>query len=58
MEIQFYYWFVLAVGFRLMEFFRIGKLSMAVAFAAAMQGIMPTCSRNWPGAGRSGALAC
>lgn len=40
MEIQFYYWFVLAIGFRLLEFFKIGKLSMAVAFAAAMQGIM------------------
>ena len=40
MEIQFYYWFVLALVFRLMDFFKIGRFSIAVAFAAALQGII------------------
>lgn len=51
MEIQFYYWFVLALIFRLMDFFKIGQFSMAVAFAAALQGIMsylqPELSWSW-----------
>jgi membrane protein implicated in regulation of membrane protease activity len=40
MEIQFYYWFILALVFRVLDYFKIGRLSLAVAFAAALQGIM------------------